>query len=230
MKVLVVDDERAVRDSLRRALELEGYDVELAADGEEALYRLGSNGDPDVVILDVLMPGLDGLEVCRRVRSKGSRVPILMLTARTSEVDRVVGLDAGADDYIVKPFSMPELISRVRAMFRRRELDREDSRQGVRRVGGLEIDLAAHAVQVDGRRVRLTPSELRLLSLLSSRPGHVFSRRELMSHLWDSSFVGDERAADVHVANLRRKIEDDPKAPERLVTVRGAGYMLAEVV
>ena len=227
-RVLVVEDEESIADAVTYTLRHEGYEADAVADAETALAAARTR-EYDLLILDLMLPDLSGLEVCRRLRTESS-VPILMLTARTSEVDRVVGLDAGADDYIVKPFSMPELISRVRAMFRRRELDREDSRQGVRRVGGLEIDLAAHAVQVDGRRVRLTPSELRLLSLLSSRPGHVFSRRELMSHLWDSSFVGDERAADVHVANLRRKIEDDPKAPERLVTVRGAGYMLAEVV
>src|SRR5439155_3343500 len=153
----------------------------------------------DVLVLDLMLPGLSGLEVCRRVRAE-SDVPILMLTARTAEVDRVVGLDAGADDYILKPFSMPELVSRIRAILRRRELDRA-ARDGVRKVGGLELDLGAQVARVDGRTVKLTPSEFRLLSFLVDRPGHVLSRRELMQHLWDSSFVGDERAADVHIAN-----------------------------
>src|SRR5262249_28785705 len=137
--------------------------------------------------------------------------------------------DAGADDYIPKPFSMPELVSRIRAILRRRELDRAEAGDGLRTVGGLELNLAAHVVRVEGRAVPLTPSEFRVLTLMSERPGRVFSRRELMQHLWDSSYTGDERAADVHVANLRRKLEDDPAEPLRLVTVRGAGYMLAEV-
>ncbi|TMK70990.1 MAG: response regulator transcription factor [Actinobacteria bacterium] len=226
-RVLVVEDEESIADAVAYTLRGEGYDVDALADGTAALEAARSE-TYDVLVLDILLPGLSGLEVCRRLRAE-SDVPILMLTARTAEVDRVVGLEAGADDYIAKPFSMPELVSRVRAILRRRELDRSDAGDGVRHVGGLELDLAAHVARVDGRVVRLTPSEFRLLSTLSERPGRVFSRRELMQHLWDSSYVGDERAADVHVANLRRKVEADPKEPVRLVTVRGAGYMLAEV-
>jgi DNA-binding response OmpR family regulator len=152
-----------------------------------------------------------------------------MLTARTAEVDRVVGLEAGADDYVVKPFSMPELVARVRAMIRRRELDRADSANGVRNVGGIALDPARHTVTVDGRMIQLTNSEFRLLKVLTERPGEVYSRRELMQRLWDSTYVGDERAADVHVANLRRKIEADPQNPTRIVTVRGAGYVLTDM-
>jgi len=226
-RVLVVEDEESIADAVAYTLRGEGYDVDALADGTAALEAARSE-TYDVLVLDILLPGLSGLDVCRRLRAE-SDVPILMLTARTAEVDRVVGLEAGADDYIAKPFSMPELVSRVRAILRRRELDRSDAGDGVRHVGGLELDLAAHVARVDGRVVRLTPSEFRLLSTLSERPGRVFSRRELMQHLWDSSYVGDERAADVHVANLRRKVEADPKEPVRLVTVRGAGYMLAEV-
>src|SRR5262249_33313599 len=169
--------------------------------------------------LDVMLPDLSGTEVCRRVRAK-SDVPILLLTARDAEVDRVLGLESGADDYVVKPFSSAELLSRVRAMIRRRELGRGERSPGV---GDRELDLTRQEARIDGRRVRLTPTELRLLSLLAQHDRPV-TRIEIMRHLWDSSFVGDERAADVHVANIRRKIEHDPQDPQRLVTVRGIGY------
>jgi DNA-binding response OmpR family regulator len=159
---------------------------------------------------------------------RSSTVPILMLTARTAEVDVVVGLEAGADDYVQKPFSMPELVSRVRAILRRRELDRTDGKT-VRRVGGIEVDLARHVASVDGRPVQLTLSELKLLALLSEQPERVYSRRELMQRLWDSEYTGDERACDVHITNLRRKLEADPSNPTRIVTVRGVGYKLAAI-
>jgi two-component system response regulator RegX3 len=226
-RILVVEDEESIADAVVYTLRGDGYDVDAVADGESGLEAARSKAY-DALVLDLMLPGLSGLEVCRRLRAESS-VPILMLTARTAEVDRVVGLDAGADDYIPKPFSMPELVSRIRAILRRRELDRGEAGDGLRTVGGLELDLAAHVVRVEGRAVPLTPSEFRVLTLLSERPGRVFSRRELMQHLWDSSYTGDERAADVHLANLRRKLEDDPAEPMRLVTVRGAGYMLAEV-
>jgi two-component system, OmpR family, response regulator RegX3 len=181
----------------------------------------------DVVILDLMLPGISGVEVCRRVR-RSNTVPILMLTARTAEVDVVLGLEAGADDYVPKPFSLPELVSRVRAILRRRELDRTDGR-AVRRVGGIELDLTRHTATVDGRPVQLTLSELKLLALLSEQPERVYSRRELMRHLWESAFTGDERACDVHITNLRRKVEPNPANPTRIVTVRGVGYKLAAV-
>jgi two-component system response regulator RegX3 len=177
------------------------------------------------MVLDLMLPGISGMEVCRRVRAENP-IPILMLSARTAEVDRVVGLDAGADDYVPKPFSMPELISRIRAILRRRELERGAA---VRRIGSLELDLRSHTVRVGSETVSVTPSEFRLLSYLASNAGRVCTRRELMQHLWESAYVGDERAVDVHVANLRRKIEPDPQKPSRLVTVRGAGYMLTDV-
>ena len=222
-RVLVVEDEEAIADAIVYSLGAEGFAVEAVDDGEAAL-EAARGGQYDLLILDLMLPGLSGLEVCRRLRAESS-VPILMLTARTAEVDRVVGLDAGADDYVQKPFSMPELISRVRAILRRRELDLEERRAAVLEVGRLRLDLPAHSLTVDGQPVRLTPSEFRLLSLLMKEPGRVFTRRELMQHLWESSYVGDQRAADVHVANLRRKIDRDG-ASKRLVTVRGAGYMI----
>jgi two-component system response regulator RegX3 len=169
-----------------------------------------------------MLPGLSGVEVCRALRAE-SDVPILMLTARDAESDRVLGLELGADDYVTKPFSSAELLSRVRAILRRRELDRGTT---MRKLGGLQIDLGRHEVLVDGERVHLTLSEFKVLSLLAEQPESVVSRRELMQHLWASEHVGDEHACEVHISNLRRKIERDPTQPERLVTVRGEGYKL----
>ena len=165
-----------------------------------------------------------GVEVCRALRAE-SDVPILMLTARDAESDRVLGLELGADDYVTKPFSSAELLSRVRAILRRRELDRAAG-GSVRELGGLRLDLGRHEVVVDGERVHLTLSEFKVLSLLAEQPEAVISRRELMQHLWASEYVGDEHACEVHISNLRRKIERDPTQPERLLTVRGSGYKL----
>ena len=226
-RILVVEDEPAIAESIVYSLRAEGFDVEAVGDGEAAIER--ALGDSfDVMLLDVMLPRLSGFEVCRRVRAN-SALPILMLTARTAEVDRVMGLEAGADDYILKPFSIPELVGRVRAMLRRRELDREQTETGALRVGALELDRARRTATINGREVQLTNSEFRLLATLAEQPGHVISRRELMQRLWDSTYVGDARAADVHIANLRRKIEDDPAHPVRLLTIRGAGYALAPV-
>jgi two-component system response regulator RegX3 len=226
-RILVVDDEPAIVDAISYALRSEGFDVESRSDGEGALEAMLSDGF-DLVILDLRLPGLSGIEVCRRVRA-ASEVPILIVSARDAEVDRVLGLESGADDYVTKPFSLVELISRVRAIFRRRELDRAGGGFAVRTVGGLRVDLSQHRVTADGRAVDLTPTEFKLLALLAQEPGRVFSRREVMQHLWNSSYVGDERACDVHVSNLRKKIEPAAEEPRRLVTVRGAGYRLEPV-
>ena len=225
-KILVVDDEQAILDAIAYTLRAEGFEVDVARNGEQALESAG-NGPYDVVVLDVMLPGVSGVEVCRRLRAE-SDVPIVLLTARDAEVDRVVGLDAGADDYVTKPFSMPELLSRVRAILRRRALDRDSAKLRLQ-VGGLTLDLTRHEVEVDGRPVRITPSELKLLALLAREPERVFTRRELMEHLWESDYVGDERACDTHVANLRRKIEADPASPTRIVSVRGVGYKLTAI-
>jgi len=225
-RILVVDDEPAILDAVSYALRASGFDVDTFADGESAL-EAASATPFDVLVLDVRLPGLSGIEICRRLR-ESSDVPILILTAMDAEVDRVLGLEAGADDYVTKPFSIAELVSRVRAILRRRELDRS-AVYGVQRVGALELDLARHEVQVDGRTVRLTPSEFQLLALLAREPERVFTRREIMQHLWNSTYVGDQRACDIHVSNLRRKIEDDPGRPQRIVTVRGVGYKLLPV-
>jgi two-component system, OmpR family, response regulator RegX3 len=222
--ILVVEDEPTLRETLAEALADDGFHVIAAADGRAALTRFRADR-PDLVLLDVMLPELSGIEVCRIIRAE-SPVPIVMLTARGAEVDRVVGLELGADDYVTKPFSSAELLSRVRAILRRRELDRATGAATVRKLGGLQIDLGRHEVLVDGERVHLTLSEFKVLSLLAEQPEAVVSRRELMQHLWASEHVGDEHACEVHISNLRRKIERDPTQPERLVTVRGSGYKL----
>jgi two-component system response regulator RegX3 len=226
-RILIVEDEQAIADAVTYALESEGFAVDVRGDGESGLAA-ARDGGYDLALLDIRLPGVSGIDVLRRLRADGD-LPIIMVTARDAEVDRVLGLELGADDYVTKPFSMPELVSRVRALLRRRELDRRADGGGIRVVGGLRLDLLRHEAWIDGRRVHLTPSELRLLALLSEEPERVFSRREIMQCLWQSSYVGDERASDVHVANLRRKIEPDPARPTRLVTVRGAGYKLVAV-
>ncbi len=225
-RILVVDDEDAIRDAVGFALRSQGFEVGECADGESAIDELSANGY-DVLVLDQMLPRLSGLEVCRRVRTS-SDIPIIILTARDAEVDRVLGLEAGADDYVTKPFSMAELVSRVRAILRRRELDRTTA-SDLLRVGALELDRMRHEARLGGTAVELTPSEFRLLTLLAQDPERAFSRREIMQHLWNSDYVGDQRAADIHVSNLRRKLERDPHNPQRLVTVRGVGYKLLAV-
>ena len=224
--MLVIDDEPAIRDAVTYALRSDGFEVDEAGDGEAGLERALS-GDHDVVVLDLMLPGMAGTEVCRRLRAV-SAVPVIMLTARGAEVDRVLGLEIGADDYLTKPFSMPELIGRIRAILRRRELDRSGA-GGKLHVGTLQLDPMRHEAKVDGEVKRLTPSEFKLLLLLAEQPERVFSRREIMQHLWDSEYVGVQRACDIHVSNLRQKLERDPASPERIVTVRGVGYKLATV-
>ena len=225
-RILVVEDEPALADAVGYALRGDGHEVEAVGDGESAL-TVAAAQPFDLLVLDLMLPGVSGIEVCRRLRGE-SAIPILMLTARDTEVDRVLGLEAGADDYVTKPFSMSELLARVRAMLRRRELDAHEAHP-TRDIGGLHLDLERYEAAVDGRPVQLTQSELRLLALLSRDPGRVYSRREIMQHLWESEYIGDARAADLHVSNIRRKIERDPENPERLLTVRGAGYKLVAV-
>ncbi|HXR12196.1 MAG TPA: response regulator transcription factor [Gaiellaceae bacterium] len=223
--VLVVDDDPGVLDVVAFTLRREGFDVDEERDGPSALAAARAH-DYDIVILDVMLPQMSGTEVCRALRAE-SDVPIVMLTARDAERDRVSGLELGADDYVTKPFSSAELLSRVRAILRRRELDRaKGAGTVVRDLGGLHLDLGRHEVTVDGDAVRLTLSEFKVLALLAERPERIVSRRELMQHLWSSEHVGDEHACEVHISNLRRKIERDPTHPQRLVTVRGAGYKL----
>ena len=223
----MADDDDDDVAAIRHSLEQDRFHVETAGDGEEAL-EMARAAQFDVVMLNAIMPRLFGTDVCRILRGE-SDVPIILLSARDSELDRVLGLELGADDYITKPFSMAELVSRVRAILRRRELDRMAA-GGVRQIGDIRIDFARHRVGINGTAVHLTRSEFRLLTLLSEEPERVYSRREIMEHLWQSPYIGDERAADIHVSNLRRKIEKDPRNPARLMTVRGAGYTLLPFV
>jgi len=209
------------------ALRQQGFEVDCAGDGKAALER-ARTGAYDLLICDVMMPGMPGTDVCRTLRAEGD-LPIILLTAKHAEVDRVLGLELGADDYVTKPFSSAELISRVRALLRRRELDRTGAGGATKVVGGLRIDFSRHEVEVDGRDVSLTPSEFKLLTLLADEPGRVFSRVQIMEHLWQTPYVGDARACDVHVSNLRRKLERDHTHPTRIITIREAGYKLVPV-
>ena len=222
-RILVVEDAEAILDAVTDLLATEGFDVHGVSEGTTALAL--AQAEPfDLVILDLTLPGLSGTEICRRLRAE-SPVPIIMLTARDSEADRVLGLEIGADDYITKPFSEVELLSRVHAILRRRALDRAGD-STMRRLGGLCIDVVEHVVLVDDEPVELSPSEYKLLALLADQPGRVFTRREIMQYLWQSAYVGDERACDAHVSSLRRKIERDRTHPERILTVPGFGYKL----
>jgi two-component system response regulator RegX3 len=223
-RVLLVDDEPDILAPLQYALERDGFEVEIALDGERGL-ELARREHFDVVVLDVMMPLASGFDVCRELRGE-SDVPIIMLTARDDEIDRVLGLELGADDYVTKPFSTAELISRVRSILRRRHLDKASS-GSVREAAGVRIDLNQHRVTVDDVEVVLTPSEFRLLLLLVDNPERVYTRQQIMEHLWQSPYVGDARACDAHVATLRRKVERSGALPRRIVTVRGVGYKLA---
>jgi DNA-binding response OmpR family regulator len=207
---------------LAAALREEGFAV-AACEAGRPIVEAARAGDYALVILDPAFPGAGGLDGCRRVRDD-SDVPIVIVTARDSEADRVLGLEAGADDYIGEPFSLPELVSRVRAILRRRRLDLQP--RLVRRVGDLVFDFASHEVTRGGEPLPLTPSEFRLLAYLSSDPGRAFSRREILRHVWRSEYVGDDGACKAHISNLRHKLEADPAHPSHVVTVRGVGYAL----
>jgi two-component system, OmpR family, response regulator RegX3 len=225
-RILVVDDELSVRESVGYALEQEGFEVALAANAEEAEGWI-NDGAFDLMILDIMMPGKSGLDICREVRAL-SPVPIILLTAKDAEVDKVVGLEVGADDYVTKPFSVRELLGRVRAQLRRRELDRANGKEGTSiEAGPVSIDLARHLVTVRGEPINLTRSEFQVLRLLAGSPGQVFSRKEIMEELWQTEFRGDVRACDVHISNLRQKVERDPQNPELVLTVRRVGYRFA---
>jgi DNA-binding response OmpR family regulator len=225
--VLLVDDEDSIQKLLTFPLEREGFHVIQARDGEEALERF-RQAPVDLVVLDLMLPGLDGLEVCRRLRAEASAVPIIMLTARGDEVDKVLGLELGADDYITKPFSIREFMSRVRALLRRAQLPPPGVRDEVIEVDGLRIDTARRAVDLLGEPVDLTYLEFELLRTLAASPGRVFSRKTLLEDLWGGAEYRDPRTIDVHVRHLREKIERDPGEPEYIFTVRGVGYRFRE--
>jgi two-component system, OmpR family, response regulator MprA len=224
MKILVVDDERAVRESLRRALELEGYEVQLAEDGAQAIERLGAgNGQPDAVVLDVLMPGIDGIDVCRHLRRTGNTTPVLMLTARDGVGDRVAGLDAGADDYLVKPFALEELLARVRALLRRATPGPDE----VLRFADVELIPSRREVIRDGKPIELTRTEFNLLELFLRNPRQVLTRSVIFERVWGYDFGFASNSLDVYIGYLRRKTEAGGK-PRLIHTVRGVGYALRD--
>lgn len=222
--VLVVDDEESVQKIVSYALTQAGYSVYTASDATGGEFMF-SQVKPDLVILDVMLPGKSGLDIARDLRAQ-SNVPIIMLSARGDEVDRILGLEFGADDYVTKPFSPRELVSRVKAILRRASSGR-DEKEHIR-IGDLEIDTRSRQVRLSGQDIHLTTSEYAILLHLASRAGSAVSRQQILAALWDTAPVGDERAIDVHIHNMREKLEEDPKSPTYLLTVRGYGYRLRE--
>lgn len=225
-KILVVDDDRKIVDLVRAYLEKDGYRVLTAYDGLQAL-DLGRQKRPDLIVLDLMLPGVDGLDVCRILRGEGNKVPIIMLTAKTTEADKLIGLDLGADDYVTKPFSPRELLARVRAVLRRVGEEEYEGLSEVR-FDDLLVNFVRHEVQVRGKPVRVTPTEFKLLEVLIREPGRAFSRLELLDRVFGYDFEGFERTIDVHVMNLRRKIEPDRHDPIYIETVYGVGYKFTE--
>lgn len=224
-KVLVVDDEKTLVKALTFNLEKEGYEVVAAYDGEEALKQIESN-DPDIVILDLMLPGLDGFEVCRRVR-KNLDIPIIMLTAKGDDIDKILGLELGADDYITKPFNPRELLARIKAILRRTD-SQSSTLKNLIKVQDLQIDLYQHKVRVKGNEIDLTSKEFALLNLLATNPGRVYSREQLLEQIWGYNYYGDARTVDVHIRHLREKLESDPSNPRYILTVWGTGYKFRE--
>ena len=221
-KILVIEDEESFREALDFMLGKEGYSVELAATGKEGLEKF-DNVHPDVVLLDLMLPEVSGADICKYIRKK-SNVPIIMLTAKDTEVDKVVGLELGADDYVTKPFSTPELIARIRAVLRRGTAVPSDIDEDVIEAGPVKLDSARHRVQVNGKEVLMPLKEFEVLEYLMENSGRVLTRGQLMDRIWGSNYVGDGKTLDVHIKRLRAKIEDDPANPKLLHTVRGLGY------
>ena len=226
-RVLVVEDEPALAESVKYALEIEGFDVLVAETGVGGLESARVN-QPDLVLLDLMLPGMSGLDVCRQIRTS-SDVPIIMLTAKDAESDKVAGLELGADDYMTKPFSMRELTARVRAQLRRATKSGALSESNeVLRGGSIELDLDAHETRVDGTPVELRPKEFELLESLMRRKNRLAARHTLIDEVWGSSYFGDTKTLDVHIKRLRQKLERDPSAPSQIVTVRGLGYKFVD--
>ncbi len=225
-RILVVEDEEALADSVRYNLEREGYAVSIATDGRRAIERFRSES-PSLMILDLMLPELSGLDVCRMVRAE-SDVPIIMVTAKDAEADKVTGLELGADDYVTKPFSMRELVSRVRANLRRVRSQSAPGADEVLAGGPVQLDIARHEVMVRGEAVALPPKEFELLEALLRRKGRLLTRDFLIDEVWGADYYGDTRTLDVHVKRLRRKVEQDPHRPAHIVTVRGLGYKFAD--
>ncbi|AEJ44754.1 two component transcriptional regulator, winged helix family [Alicyclobacillus acidocaldarius subsp. acidocaldarius Tc-4-1] len=231
--MLVVDDEASIRTLVEYNFSRSGFDVETVDDGRVAYEKLKQGASKyDLVVLDLMLPGMDGLEVCRRLRQEGVKIPIILLTARDEEVDLVLGLELGADDYVTKPFSPRELVARARAVLRRTESREEDTQPAssgkVLRAGNIVMDVARHEVRVRGQLVEFTPKEFELLQYFMENPEHVLSRDQLLDRVWGYSAATDTRIVDVHVSHLREKIEEDSKNPKYIRTVRGIGYKFTE--
>ena len=228
MQILVVDDEAPIRELLSFNLKKSGYEVEMAADGRTALQKAP---EADLVLLDIMLPEVDGLEVCRRLKAdpQTSGIPIIMLTAKAEEIDRVLGLELGADDYVVKPFSMRELLARVKAVLRRSAKDSqsEKGREETLKIGGLRLDFSSYQAWLHDEPIALTPKEYELLKLLVTNPGRAFSRDELLERIWGYEYYGDTRTVDVHIRHLRAKLKDDENISKAIETVRGVGYRFA---
>jgi two-component system response regulator RegX3 len=224
-ELLVVDDDVTLRETLAFLLAREGYEVRTAPDGVQALAEFDAR-EPDLILLDLMLPELSGTDVCRRVRMV-SEVPIIMLTAKNSEGDIVVGLELGADDYVTKPFSTPELLARIRSALRRR-LARGEPKPTTLLASGVEMDVGRHKVEVDGREVSMPLREFALLELLMRNAGRVLTRSQIIERVWGAEYFGDTKTLDVHIRRLRARIEPDPSRPRRLTTVRGLGYRLEE--
>jgi len=227
-KILVVEDEQNILEAIKYSMNAEGFEVYGAEDGERGL-EIAREISPDLVILDVMLPKLDGFEVCRILRRDDMDIPVFMLTAKAEEIDRVVGLEIGADDYITKPFSMRELLARVRNALRRSSrsgLGRDNSSLGntVIQVGNLKIDLTGHIARVSEKLIDLKPREFDLLAMLASSRGRAFTREQILERLWGHDYIGDSRTVDVHIRWIREKIEEDPSKPKKIVTIRGVGY------
>ena len=225
-KILLDDDEEMIVESIEYALLQEGYEVVRASNGQEALQQVQLT-KPNLIVLDLMRPQLSGLAVCRLLRREHNDVPVIMLTAKGEEIDRVIGLEVGADDYLVKPFSLRELVARIKALLRRSKAgDTESKSAKVYQHQDLMINLSEHRVMVGERQVELSPKEFKILAMLMSTPGRVFSREELLEQVWGLDFYGDTKTVDVHIRWLREKIEEDPSAPKYVQTVRGFGYRL----
>ena len=221
--VLIVDDNSSIRAEVSEYLRQEGYDVQEATDGIQGLDR-GLSSSPDIILLDVVMPGIDGFRLCQLLRQRGVQTPIIMLTEKTSIEDKVTGFSCGADDYLAKPFDNLELGLRIQALLKRTSVQDHRLAQKVIRHGNLEIDMDRHTVSVNGREVSLTPIEFNIVKLLASTPGYVYSRNDLLNAIWDTAYEGYKRNIDPHVNRLRTKIEDNPKKPKYILTVWGVGY------
>jgi two-component system response regulator RegX3 len=227
-KILLVEDERSIAEGLKISLEAEGFQVAWAKDGNEALAAW-ERARPDLIVLDLMLPGVSGTDVCRTIRAR-SDVPIIMLTARDTEVDRVVGLEIGADDYLTKPFSTRELIARIRAILRRAPMGGVPApmEEPPVEASGVRVDRSRHEVTVDGTQVELPPKEFELLAVLVEHAGRVLTRNQLIDEVWGTDYVGDTKTLDVHIRRLRGRIEHDPQDPHRIRTVRGVGYRFAD--